>query len=87
LYNEVFEEMEVDDSILSKKWVLNHRTKIICYLLTVTVLAIVARTLMEISEKIVINSQINALNEGTKQCAIYFYYSTDSALAVCASCD
>jgi len=29
---------------------------------------------------------INALNGGTKQCAIYFYYSTGGALVVCASC-
>jgi len=42
--------------------------------------------LMEISEKIVANSQINALNGRTKQCAIYFYYSTGDALTVCASC-
>jgi len=39
----------------------------------------------EISEKSVTNSQIIALNGGTKQYAIYFYYSMD-ALAVCASC-
>jgi len=42
--------------------------------------------LTEISRKVVRNSQLNALNEGTKHCAIYFYYSTGSALAVCASC-
>jgi len=40
----------------------------------------------KISKKIIDNSQINALNGHTKQCAIYFYYSTGGALAVCASC-
>jgi len=30
--------------------------------------------------------QINALNGRIKQCAIYFYYSTGGALAMCASC-
>jgi len=40
----------------------------------------------EISWKVVRNSQLNALNGGTKHCAIYFYYSTGGALAVCASC-
>jgi len=38
--------------------------------------------LTEISKKIVTNSQINTLNGRTKQCTIYFYYSTDGALAV-----
>jgi len=42
--------------------------------------------LTEISRKVVRNSQLNALNGGTKHCAIYFYYSTGGALAVCASC-
>jgi len=41
--------------------------------------------LMEISKKIVTNSQINVLNGDTKQCAIYFYYFTSDALAACAS--
>ena len=40
----------------------------------------------EIVEKIVPNSQIIALNGRTKCCAIYFYYTTGGALAVCASC-
>jgi len=44
-----------------------------------------SENLTEISEKIVANSQINALNGHTKQCAIYFYYSTGGTLAVCAS--
>jgi len=42
--------------------------------------------LMEIIRKVLTNSQLNALNGGTKHCAIYFYYSTGGALAVCASC-
>jgi len=42
--------------------------------------------LAKINKKIIDNSQINALNGHTKQCAIYFYYSTGGALAVCASC-
>jgi len=42
--------------------------------------------LTEVSRKIVTNAELNALNGGTKHCAIYFYYSTGGALAVCASC-
>jgi len=49
--------------------------------MTVIVSAIVAMT-SEISKKIVTNSQINTLNGRTKQCTVYFYYSTDGALAV-----
>jgi len=40
----------------------------------------------EINEKIVDNSQINALSGRTKQCAIYFYYSTDDTYVACALC-
>jgi len=40
----------------------------------------------DLTEKIVTMSQINALNGHTKQYAIYFYYSTGGAFAVCASC-
>jgi len=42
--------------------------------------------LTKISEKIVDNSQISALNRRTKQRAIYFYYFTGGSYAVCASC-
>jgi len=44
-----------------------------------------SKNLTKISERIVDNSQISALNELTKQCAIYFYYSTGSAYAACVS--
>jgi len=40
----------------------------------------------EIIEKVVDNSQINALSGRTKQCAIYFYYSKDDTYVACASC-
>jgi len=40
----------------------------------------------QFDEKILDNSQINALNGNTKQCAIYFYYSTGNDYNVCASC-
>jgi len=56
-----------------------------CYLLSDRI-SDCSDDLTEITEKIVTNSQINGLNGGTKQCAIYFYYSTGGALAVCASC-
>ena len=42
--------------------------------------------LTDYDDKIVPNSQILALNGRTKVCAIYFYYSTGGALALCASC-
>ncbi|XP_070158799.1 uncharacterized protein [Polyergus mexicanus] len=42
--------------------------------------------LTEIVEKTVFHSEIIALNGRTKFCAIYFYYSTGSDYAVCASC-
>ena len=42
--------------------------------------------LTERVEKIVSHSEIIALNERTKCCIIYFYYSTGGALAVCTSC-
>jgi len=41
---------------------------------------------MEITRKVVTISQLNELSGRTKHCAIYFYYSTGGALAVCASC-
>jgi len=40
----------------------------------------------QFDEKIINSSQINALNSNTKQCAIYFYYSTGNDYNVCASC-
>ncbi|XP_070168836.1 uncharacterized protein [Polyergus mexicanus] len=42
--------------------------------------------LTEIVQKTVFHSEIIALNGRTKFCAIYFYYSTGSDYAVCASC-
>jgi len=39
-----------------------------------------------IYRKVVKDSQLNSLNGRTKHCAIYCYYSTGGALAVCASC-
>jgi len=67
--NEVFEKMEVD--IRSKKWTANHRTN---QPLSDDSDCISDRSenLTKISEKIVDNSQISALNGRTKQCAIYF---------------
>jgi len=52
----------------------------------VTISVIVVKNLTKISEKIVDNSQISALNGRTKQCAIYFYYFTSDTYAACASC-
>jgi len=40
----------------------------------------------QFDEKILDSSQINALNGNTKQCAIYFYYSTGNDYNVCALC-
>jgi len=87
--DEVFEEMEVDDLIeeidetddesdkSDEDHVLSADSDYI---------SDCSDDLTEISRKVVTNSQLNALNGGTKHCAIYFYYSTGGALAVCASC-
>jgi len=85
IVDEVFEEMEVDDII---EEIGNESSDEDYVLFTDSdCISDCSDNLTEISQKIVINSQINALNGGTKQCAIiYFYYSTDGALAVCASC-
>lgn len=40
----------------------------------------------EVIDKIVSRSEIVALNGRTKECVIYFYYSTGGALALCPSC-
>ena len=37
-------------------------------------------------ERTVPRSELHALNRRTRHCAIYFYYSTGSAIDVCASC-
>jgi len=82
IVDEIFEEMEVEDII---EEMIDELSKINRYLITVTA-SDCSEDLTKISEKIIANSQINALNERTKQCVIYFYYSTDTAFAVCASC-
>jgi len=83
IVDEVFEEMEVDDIIEE----IGDESSDEDYVLSADSDCINdCNDLTEISQKIVTNSQINALNGGTKQCAIYFYYSTGGALAVCASC-
>jgi len=83
IVDEVFEEMEVDDieeigdESSNEDHVLSADSDCI---------SDCNNDLTQISQKIVTYSQINALNEGTKHCVIYFYYSTGGALAVCASC-
>jgi len=83
IVNEVFEEIETDDIIeemggeSDEDHPLSDDSDCISNC---------SDNLTKINKKIIDNSQINALNGHTKQCAIYFYYSTDSALAVCTSC-
>jgi len=81
---EVFEEMEVDD-IIEK---MGDKSSDGDHALSTDSDCIndCSDDLTEISQKIVTNSLINALNRGRKQYAIYFYYSTSDTLAVCASC-
>jgi len=86
--DEVLEEMEVDNIIekieeiggesdeSDEDHVLSDSDRISDY----------SDDLTEISRKVVTNSQLNALNRGTKHCAIYLYYSTGGVLAMCASC-
>jgi len=84
IVNEVLEEMEVDDIIeeidgesSDKDQPLSDDSGCI---------SDCNENFTKISEKIVDNSQINALSGRTKQCAIYFYYTTDSTYTACASC-
>jgi len=73
IVDEVFEEMKVDiieevsDESSDEDHVLSTNSNCI---------SDCSDDLTEISEKMVTTSQINALNRGTKECAIYFYYST-----------
>jgi len=83
IVNEIFDEIEVDDIIEEMD---GESAEIIHYLMTVIASVIVVTILQKLIKKIIDNSQINALNGHTKQCATYFYYSTGGALAVCASC-
>jgi len=84
IVNEVLEEMEVDDIIEEMSGESSDEDHAL--FVDSDCISDCSDDLKEISEKIVTNSQINALNGGTKRCAIYFYYSTGGALAVCASC-
>jgi len=83
VFDEVFDEMQVDDIIeeigdeSDEEHVLSADSDCI---------SDCSDDLTEINRKIITNAQLNALNGGTKHCAIYFYYSTGGALAVCASC-
>jgi len=40
----------------------------------------------EVVDKIISPSEINALNERTKQCTIYFYYTDSAKYIVCSLC-
>ena len=40
----------------------------------------------EVVDKIISPSEINALNERTKQCTIYFYYTDGARYVTCSSC-
>jgi len=84
IVNEVFEEMEVDDIIEEMDGESSDEDQPLsddsgC-------LSDCSEDFTKISEKIVDNSQINALSERTKHCAIYFYYSMSDTYVACASC-
>jgi len=83
IVNEIFEEMEVDDIIeeMGSESDEDHPLSD-----DNDCISDYSNNLTKINKKIIDNSQINALNGHTNQCAIYFYYSTGGALAVCASC-
>jgi len=77
IVNEIFEEIEVDDIIeeMGDESDEDHT-----FSDDSDCISDCSDNLTKINKKIIDNSQINALN--TKQCAIYFYYSTGDALAV-----
>jgi len=79
--DEVFEEMEIDDieEIGDKSSNENHVLSA-----DSDCISDCSNDLTEVNEKIVTNSQINALNGGTKQCAICFYYFIRVMFWLCA---
>jgi len=81
IVGEVFEKMEVDDIIEEMDGESNEDGSLSddndC-------INDCSEDFTKIDEKIINSSQISALNGSTKQCAIYFYYSTGNAYAVCA---
>jgi len=84
IINEVFEEMEVDDIIEEMDGESSDENQPSsddsgC-------ISDCSEDFTKISEKIVDNSQINALSGPTKHYAIYFYYSTYGTYVACASC-
>jgi len=83
IVNEIFEEIGVDDIIeeMGDKSDEDHPLSD-----DSDCISDCSDNLTNINKKIIDNSQINALNGHTKQCAIYFYYSTGGVLVVCASC-
>jgi len=87
IVNEVFEEIEVDD-IIEEMDGEDHPLSDEDHPLSddSDCISDCSDSFTKINKKIVDNSQIIALNRHMKQCAIYFYYSTGGALAVCASC-
>jgi len=83
IVDEVFEEMEIDDII---EEIEDESDEEHALSADSDCISDCSDDLKEVSRKTITNAQLNALNEGTKHCAIYFYYSTGGALAVCASC-
>jgi len=83
IVNEVFEKIEVDDIIeeMGSESDEDHPLSD-----DSDCISDCSDNLTKINKKIIDNLQINALNGHTKQCAIYFYYSTGGVLAVCTSC-
>jgi len=83
IVNEIFEEDQIDDTIeemgdeSDEDKPLSNDSDCI---------SDCSEDFTEISEKIIDGSQISALSENTKQCAIYFYYITGNDYAACASC-
>jgi len=91
IVNEVFEEMEVDNTIEEMDDIIKEMDGELsdedhplfgdsgC-------INDCSEDFIKFSEKIVDNSQINALSGRTKHCAIYFYYPTGGTYAACTSC-
>jgi len=83
IINEVFEEMEVEDIIEEMDGESSDEDQ---PLSDDGCISDCSDDFTTISEKIVDNSQINALSGRTKYCAIYFYYSMGDTYVACASC-
>jgi len=84
IVDDVFEEMNVDDIIEEMGGELDEEDRPLSD--DSDYISNCSKDFTQFDEKFIVISEINALNGNTKQCAIYFYYSTGNDYNVCTSC-